>query len=90
MPTVEDIQVRKPTEDEIDRCKNWPIWTCDPSTFDWSYTQKETCLVIEGQVTVTDANGSVTFGPGDLVEFPQDLDCVWNVQEAVKKHYRFG
>ena len=91
MPTVNDVVVRKPTEAEISRCKTWPIWTCEPSTFDWSYTEKETCLVLEGKVTVTGSgNESVRFGPGDLVIFPQDIDCVWNVEEAVRKHYNFG
>jgi uncharacterized cupin superfamily protein len=90
MPTVNDVVVRKPSDEEADRCKSWPIWSCDPSTFDWSYTEKETCLILEGKVTVSDDEGSVSFGPGDLVEFPQDLDCVWNVREAVKKHYTFG
>ena len=89
MPTVKDVTVRKPTEDEIQTCKSWPIWQCEPSTFDWQYTQKETCLIIEGEVTVKDAEASVSFGPGDLVIFPNDLDCTWNITEAVKKHYTF-
>ena len=90
MPTVNDIEVRKPTEEEANRCKAWPLWSCEPSSFDWSYTEKETCLIIEGKVTIADDKGSVSFGSGDFVIFPQDLDCVWNVEEAVKKHYSFG
>jgi uncharacterized cupin superfamily protein len=90
MPTARDIVVRKPTEAEANRCKTWPIWTCEPSSFDWSYTEKETCLILEGKVTVTDGSTSVTFGPGDMVVFPQDLDCVWTVEEPVRKHYNFG
>ena len=90
MPTVKDIVVRKATEEEAGRCKSWPIWTCEPSSFDWSYTEKETCLLLEGKVTVSDGTDSVSFGPGDLVVFPQDLDCVWSVTEAVKKHYTVG
>jgi len=89
MPTVKDVIVRKPTAEEITTCKSWPIWTCEPSSFDWDYTQKETCLIIEGKVTVKDATGSVSFGPGDLVQFPVDLTCTWQVEEAVKKHYNF-
>ena len=90
MPTVKNVTVKKPSEEEIKTCKTWPIWTCQPSTFDWSYTQKETCLILEGQVTVTDTENSVSFGPGDLVVFPEDLDCTWNVQKAVRKHYNSG
>jgi hypothetical protein len=59
-------------------------------TFDWAYTEKETCLLLEGKVTVTDGKNSVSFGPGDLVVFPEDLECTWHVTEAVKKYYNFG
>ena len=90
MPKVRDVIVRKPTQQEVSTCKAWPIWNCQPSTFDWQYTEKETCLILEGKVTVTDTTDSVSFGPGDLVIFPQDLECTWHVKEAVKKHYNFG
>lgn len=90
MPTVKDVIVRKPTEKEKEMCKNWPIWTCEPSSFDWAYTEKETCLIIEGQVTVSDGDNSVSFGPGDFVVFPEDLECTWNVKKAVRKYYNFG
>ena len=89
MPTVKDVTVRKPTEQEIQTCKTWPIWQSQPSTFDWVYTQKETCLLIEGEVTVTDGNDSVSFGPGDLVIFPEELECTWRVEKPVKKYYTF-
>ena len=93
MPTVKDVVVRKPDQEEITQCKNWPIWSCQPSEFDWDYTQTETCLVLEGSVTVTDRpdNGqSISFGPGDLVVFPVGLKCIWKVEAAVKKHYDFS
>jgi len=90
MPTVKDVIVRKPTEEEAKTCRAWPIWKCEPSTFDWAYTEKETCLLVEGKVTVTDGKDSVSFGPGDLVVFPEDLECTWNVHQAVTKHYNFG
>ncbi|MAR08436.1 MAG: cupin [Blastopirellula sp.] len=71
--------------------KSWPIWSCDRSTFPWSYSEKETCLILEGEVTVTpDAGEPVTFGPGDMVEFSAGLSCTWDVHKAVKKHYKFG
>ncbi len=93
LPTVKDVVVRKPTETETDQCKNWPIWTAQQSIFDWDYTQTETCLVLEGSVTVSDrpdSGQSVSFGPGDLVVFPVGLKCVWQITEAVKKHYNFS
>ena len=90
MPTVKDVIVRKPSDEESEACKGWPIWKCEPSSFDWAYTEKETCLLLEGLVTVTDGTDSVSFGPGDLVIFPEDLECTWHVKEPVKKHYTFG
>ena len=32
---------------------SWPIWSCDVSSFNWAYKDKETCLLLEGVVTVT-------------------------------------
>ena len=92
MPTTQDIIVRKPTDAEKQACQNWPIWECEPSEFDWEYTLTEKCLLLEGQVTVTDTPDSgkaVTFGAGDFVTLPRGLKCIWNVTEPVKKHYDF-
>ncbi len=90
MPTVKDVVVRKPSKEEIDKCKKWPIWECEPKTFDWAYTQTETCLILEGEVTVSDSQSKVSFSPGDLVIFPVDLECTWQVKKPVRKHYNFS
>ncbi len=86
------ICVRKPTEEELKTLGvfSWPIWTCEPSTFDWTYSEQETCLLLEGQVTVEAEGESVSFGKGDLVVFPKGLSCLWTVTAPVRKHYRFG
>ena len=50
--------------------KSWPMWTCEPSTFSWTYSEKETCLILEGDITVTPNGGKpVRFGVGDLIVF---------------------
>jgi uncharacterized cupin superfamily protein len=93
MATVNDVNVCKPDDDQSQQCKAWPIWSCGASEFDWDYTQTETCLILEGKVTVTDrpdSGESVTFGPGDMVVFPVGLKCIWKVTEPVKKHYDFS
>jgi len=93
MPSIKDVIVKKPTEQESQTCKDWPIWTGQVSTFDWDYTQTETCLIIEGKVTVTDrpaGEDSITFGPGDLVIFPVGLECIWTIHETVRKYYQFS
>jgi uncharacterized cupin superfamily protein len=70
---------------------DWPIWSCGVSCFPWTYDERETCLLLEGDVTVTpDGGAPVRFGAGDLVTFAAGLSCSWDVHVAVRKHYRFG
>ena len=84
-----EIIVKKPNDDEKKRMQAQATWGCEVSVFDWHYDSEETCLIIEGEVTV-DYNGkSVSFGVGDMVIFPKGLSCVWKVTRAVKKYYVF-
>ena len=83
------IVVRKPSEEEVQKMMSNPIWTCGVSTFNWHYDAEETCLLVEGEVTVTYGTESVSFAEGDYVVFPKGLSCVWQVKRAVKKHYEF-
>jgi len=87
-----EIKVEKKTPAALAKLgvTDWPIWTCEPSTFDWHYEQRETCYILAGEVRVTSDGGEVTFGPGDFVTFPQGLDCHWQVIKPVRKHYNFG
>jgi uncharacterized cupin superfamily protein len=70
--------------------EEWPIWECEPSTFDWHYDQQEQCYILEGEVTVKTATEEVVITPGDFVTFPQGLDCVWTVKKPIRKHYSFS
>ena len=71
--------------------EQWPIWSCEISSFPWTYDEQETCLLLEGDVTVTPEGGEpVRFGAGDLVTFASGLSCHWDVHQPVRKHYRFG
>jgi len=36
---------------------SWPTWGCGVSTFPWSYDEQESCLLLEGDVTVTPDGG---------------------------------
>lgn len=93
MPTVKDIVVSRPGEGEVGECHGWPIWECEASEFSWDYTATETCLLIEGAVTVSDrpeTGESVSFGVGDKVVFPVGLKCVWKITADVRKHYSFS
>ena len=85
-----EVEVRKPTDREIAAMKTKPVWTCEVSEFEWHYDEKETCLIIEGAVTVNYGEKSVSFAAGDLVVFPKGLSCVWQVKKPVRKYYVFG
>tara|TARA_Y100001968_G_scaffold232863_1_gene215690 strand:+ start:2001 stop:2276 length:276 start_codon:yes stop_codon:yes gene_type:complete len=88
------ILITSPCPDSIveePRITTWPIWTCKASSFDWTYDDTETCLLLEGEVTLTpDEVEPVKFRAGDLVVFSAGMDCRWDVYKAVRKHYRFG
>jgi uncharacterized cupin superfamily protein len=82
--------IRKPTPDEAAEASNWPVWSCEASSFEWGYADTETCLVLEGEVRLEAMGKEFKFGAGDWVVFPKGLACRWNVSKAVRKHYRFG
>ncbi len=86
------IHVEQPTPQKLEALciSTWPIWTKEPSTFDWHYDEQEMCYFLEGQVVVQTKDGEVNLKKGDLVTFPKGLDCTWHVKQAVRKHYRFG
>ena len=85
-----EVIVKKPTAEEIQKMKQQPIWEKEVSTFPWHYDDQETCLILDGEVTVKTKNGTVSFKAGDLVIFPKGLDCTWNIKSPVRKHYKFG
>jgi uncharacterized cupin superfamily protein len=86
------VTVKRPDLEEVAAlgATRWPIWTCGVSEFDWSYDERETCLLIEGTAEVSTAEGTFRFGAGDLVVFEEGLRCRWKVTAPVRKHYRFG
>ena len=84
---IEKLPADKVTELGI---KAWPIWTCGISAFDWEYSEKESCLLLEGEVEVSSEFESVQFSAGDYVVFPKGLKCRWKVTKPVRKHYSFS
>lgn len=89
--TRNKIVVEKPSPKKLDQLKvaTWPIWTKEPSSFDWHYDENETCYFLDGDVIVKTAEGEVCLRKGDLVTFPKGLSCTWHVKASVRKHYRF-
>lgn len=89
---MSEIEVRKPRPGELEELGigNWSPWSCEPSTFDWEYADRETAYVKEGRVTVKHGGGETGIEAGDLVVFPKGMKCVWVVHETIRKVYRFG
>jgi uncharacterized cupin superfamily protein len=85
-----EVSVTKnPSPDQLARLgtASWPIWEHPAASFPWHYDERETCHILEGEVTVTTADGDqVQFGAGDLVVFPEGLSCTWTIHKAVRKH----
>ena len=87
-----NIIINKLSNEEINDMGilSWPIWTCDISEFDWEYGEKESCLLLEGEVDVKTDFETVNFSSGDFVVFPKGLKCRWKVKSPVRKHYSFS
>ena len=85
------MQKKKPTEEEIAMTDSWGTWSREPSDFPWSYSEKETCLILEGEARVTAADGqTISFKAGDLVTFEAGLECTWKIEKTIGKRYKFG
>jgi uncharacterized cupin superfamily protein len=81
-----------PSQQRLDQLgiKKCPTWSKEPSTFSWSYSEREIAYIIEGEVTVTPEGGEpVSFSAGDLVTFEPGLKCTWHVKKKLKKYYLF-
>ncbi|MFH0862797.1 MAG: cupin domain-containing protein [Candidatus Altiarchaeota archaeon] len=88
-----DASVKKPSKDELKKLgvDSWGIWEKEPSEFPWSYSEKETCYIIDGEAEVTAKDGKkASFKAGDLVEFPVGLECTWKIKKRIRKRYLFG
>jgi uncharacterized cupin superfamily protein len=83
--------IKKPNDEEIKKAQNWPIWEKEISEFDWEYIDDETCLILEGEITITNENGeNFKINKGDWVVFPKGMKCKWNISKNVRKYYRIG
>ncbi|CAE6130899.1 unnamed protein product [Arabidopsis arenosa] len=71
---------------------SWPKWEGAPSKFPWEFKKTETIYFVEGKVKVNvdgfdEEEETFEIGKGDVVVFPKDMKVVWEITEAVKKHY---
>ncbi len=68
-----------------DRTARTVVWDCTPGRFNWHYASDETIHLIEGEVTITDQQGTRQVRAGDMVFFPAGSRAEWHVQSPVRK-----
>lgn len=84
------MNVRKPTNEEIKQTENWDFWSKEPSEFPWTYSENEICYIIEGKAEVIAENGeTISLKKGDWVSFEKGLNCTWKITEEIRKKYIF-
>jgi uncharacterized cupin superfamily protein len=63
------------------------IWQAEPGTRAVSYTETELCVLIEGRVRLSEATGSVEFGPGEAFVVAAGFRGSWQSIGRVTKVY---
>ena len=88
---MKEVEIKQLTKEEIEQMgiKNWPIWSKEPSVFDWEYDMTEQCYILEGEFEVKTAQNTYHIKPGDFVTFRKGLQCTWKITKPVRKHYNF-
>lgn len=85
------MRVWKPSTEEIKETENWGEWSKETSEFPWSYSDTETCYILEGEAHVKDKEGNeIHFQKGDMVRFEQGIECTWKIVSDIRKRYLFG
>ncbi len=69
-----------------DRMATTLVWDCTAGRFKWIYDVDETIHILEGGVTLTQADGAVKrLHAGDVVFFPAGSSAIWQVHDHVRK-----
>jgi uncharacterized protein len=62
-------------------------WQAEPGILAVDYTETELCVLLEGRVRLTDAEGSVEFGPGEAFVIDAGFRGRWESIGRVTKIY---
>ncbi|MEA2007149.1 MAG: cupin domain-containing protein [Patescibacteria group bacterium] len=91
---MEKIEIRQNvSREELEKMGvfSWGVWSKEVSEFPWSYDEKETCYILEGEAAIVSGDGKQeTIRKGDLVVFDSGLQCTWKITKPIKKHFKFG
>lgn len=85
------IEIEQPQQDELEEAGvfSWPLWVHDEDKIEWYYDKTEHCYILEGEATIVSEFDSITIRPGDYLILPAGLECVWDIQSKIKKHYSY-
>jgi hypothetical protein len=85
------ITVERPSQEELEKLgvRFWNTWGGGEETFEWEYSRRETCYVLEGAARIKTPWEEAVIAAGDLVTFPKGLTCVWTITKPIKKVYKF-
>ena len=62
------------------------VWECSAGKFEWFYDFDETIYIVDGHVTVSDAQTPPRrLGPGDVIFFPKGSRALWQVDSHIRK-----
>jgi uncharacterized cupin superfamily protein len=68
---------------------DWNIRKQKISQFDWTYDQKTTYYLLEGEATIEIENQeTIQVAAGDLVIFPAGTSCRWKITQDIEKHFK--
>jgi len=63
-------------------------WESTPGKWPVTYTEEEFCVILEGRVRLTDANGkSEIYEKGDALVIPSGFSGTWETIEPTRKWY---
>lgn len=64
------------------------FWVSQAVVLAVNYTEDEVCVILEGRVRLTAADGATTdYGPGDSFLIPAGFRGTWELLEPVRKIY---
>ncbi|TPE50154.1 cupin domain-containing protein [Amaricoccus solimangrovi] len=62
-------------------------WQAEPGTLSVDYAESELCVLLEGRVRLTDATGTVEYGPGEAFVVAAGFRGTWESIGRVTKIY---
>ncbi len=84
-------QFPSPMKLEVLGVDDWPIVTEPVGTTERYNESTETSLIASGSGEIIVKNEDpVTFAAGDLLTVMPHTRCVWNITEAIERHYYKG